>query len=42
VAAARHGLPYNPETNSMEFTRTLLRNIVVARRKADWGLNGAT
>ena len=41
VAAARHGLPYNPENNSVEFTHTLLRTVVAARRKPAWGLDVA-
>jgi len=41
VAAIRHGLPYNPESNSVEFTRTLLRTVFAAHRKTVWGLNVA-
>jgi len=41
VAAARHGLPYTPETKSVDFTRALLRTVVAARRKAAWGHDAA-
>jgi hypothetical protein len=38
VVAARHGLKFTPETNSVDFTRALLHTLVAARRKPTaWG-----
>jgi len=38
VVAARHGLKFTPETNSVDFMRALLHTLVAARRKPTaWG-----
>jgi len=37
VAAARHGLPFDPESNSLDFARALLRSIHAKHKKSAWG-----